>query len=304
MGRAPCCDKATVKKGPWSSEEDKKLRDFIEKHGTGGNWIALPQKAGLRRCGKSCRLRWLNYLRPNLKHGAFTEEEDMIICNLFARIGSRWSVIASQLPGRTDNDIKNHWNTKLKKKLLRPAASQKNQLPMKRGELMLPPFSTDVDPTAQSSLLHALGNFCEDPSLLSPQSPCYSTLIHGPPHHIHPGLNGVISYGGAEGIDLIQCCNSASGENFNQISGVPDNGSALLFSCRQRSLDSILLSGYAVGEYRREVEPPLNNLEQLLSAAAAGFIPIDPALDTCGGSSGQERSVYKTLNSLGWGYER
>ncbi|THG05158.1 transcription factor RAX2-like [Camellia sinensis] len=118
MGRAPCCDKANVKKGPWSPEEDSKLKEFIEKYGTGGNWIALPQKAGLKRCGKSCRLRWLNYLRPNIKHGEFSEEEDRIICTLFASIGSRWSIIAAQLPGRTDNDIKNYWNTKLKKKLM------------------------------------------------------------------------------------------------------------------------------------------------------------------------------------------
>ncbi|XVF07847.1 hypothetical protein REPUB_Repub06bG0175000 [Reevesia pubescens] len=136
MGRAPCCDKANVKKGPWSPEEDAKLKEYIEKHGTGGNWIAFPQKAGkklifftlfflvislkedgLRRCGKSCRLRWLNYLRPNIKHGEFSDDEDRIICTLFASIGSRWSIIASQLPGRTDNDIKNYWNTKLKKKL-------------------------------------------------------------------------------------------------------------------------------------------------------------------------------------------
>ncbi|XP_052184738.1 transcription factor RAX2-like [Diospyros lotus] len=118
MGRAPCCDKANVKRGPWSPEEDLKLKEFIEKYGTGGNWIALPQKAGLKRCGKSCRLRWLNYLRPNIKHGEFSEEEDRIICTLFASIGSRWSIIAAQLPGRTDNDIKNYWNTKLKKKLM------------------------------------------------------------------------------------------------------------------------------------------------------------------------------------------
>ncbi|XP_027177095.1 transcription factor RAX2 [Coffea eugenioides] len=118
MGRAPCCDKANVKKGPWSPEEDAKLKEYIEKSGTGGNWIALPQKAGLRRCGKSCRLRWLNYLRPNIKHGDFTDDEDRIICSLFASIGSRWSIIAAQLPGRTDNDIKNYWNTKLKKKIM------------------------------------------------------------------------------------------------------------------------------------------------------------------------------------------
>ncbi|KAJ9178061.1 hypothetical protein P3X46_009977 [Hevea brasiliensis] len=130
MGRAPCCDKANVKKGPWSPEEDSKLKEYMERFGTGGNWIALPQKAGLKRCGKSCRLRWLNYLRPNIKHGEFSDEEDRIICTLFASIGSRWSIIAAQLPGRTDNDIKNYWNTKLKKKLMAMAPqSQRKPLP-------------------------------------------------------------------------------------------------------------------------------------------------------------------------------
>ncbi|XP_031247433.1 transcription factor RAX3-like [Pistacia vera] len=130
MGRAPCCDKANVKKGPWSPEEDAKLKSYIEQHGTGGNWIALPQKIGLKRCGKSCRLRWLNYLRPNIKHGGFSEEEDNIICNLYISIGSRWSIIAAQLPGRTDNDIKNYWNTRLKKKLL---GKQRKEQQARRG---------------------------------------------------------------------------------------------------------------------------------------------------------------------------
>ncbi|KAJ6330838.1 hypothetical protein OIU76_009435 [Salix suchowensis] len=89
MGRAPCCDKNSVKRGPWSPEEDAKLKAYIDHFGTGGNWIALPQKIGLKRCGKSCRLRWLNYLRPNIKHGGFSEEEDNIICSLYISIGSR-----------------------------------------------------------------------------------------------------------------------------------------------------------------------------------------------------------------------
>ncbi|XP_011082230.1 transcription factor MYB6 [Sesamum indicum] len=118
MGRSPCCDKSKVKRGSWSPEEDATLRTYLHNHGTGGNWIALPHKAGLQRCGKSCRLRWLNYLRPDIKHGAFTQDEENVICNLYRKIGSRWSVIASHLPGRTDNDVKNYWNTKLKKKLM------------------------------------------------------------------------------------------------------------------------------------------------------------------------------------------
>ncbi|KAL2906499.1 Transcription factor RAX3 [Bienertia sinuspersici] len=134
MGRAPCCDKANVKKGPWSPEEDAKLKSYIEQNGTGGNWIALPQKIGLKRCGKSCRLRWLNYLRPNIKHGGFTEEEENIICSLYISIGSRWSIIAAQLPGRTDNDIKNYWNTRLKKKLM--AKQRKEQAACRAAGLL------------------------------------------------------------------------------------------------------------------------------------------------------------------------
>ncbi|KAJ0534074.1 putative transcription factor MYB-HB-like family [Helianthus annuus] len=135
MGRAPCCDKANVKKGPWAPEEDATLKAYIEEHGTGGNWIALPQKIGLKRCGKSCRLRWLNYLRPNIKHGGFSEEEDRIICSLYVSIGSRWSIIAAQLPGRTDNDIKNYWNTRLKKKIL--GKQRKDLIYRRKGDLLM-----------------------------------------------------------------------------------------------------------------------------------------------------------------------
>ncbi|XP_020203376.1 transcription factor MYB58 [Cajanus cajan] len=115
-GRAPCCDKTQVKRGPWSPSEDLKLIAFIQKYGH-ENWRALPKQAGLLRCGKSCRLRWINYLRPDVKRGNFTPKEEETIIRLHKALGNKWSKIASSLPGRTDNEIKNVWNTHLKKRL-------------------------------------------------------------------------------------------------------------------------------------------------------------------------------------------
>ncbi|GMP25281.1 hypothetical protein CsSME_00002227 [Camellia sinensis var. sinensis] len=118
MGRSPSSsDENGLKKGPWTPEEDRKLIDYIERNGH-GSWRALPKLAGLNRCGKSCRLRWTNYLRPDIKRGKFSDEEEQIIINLHAVLGNKWSAIATHLPGRTDNEIKNFWNTHLKKKLL------------------------------------------------------------------------------------------------------------------------------------------------------------------------------------------
>ncbi|XP_027152604.1 transcription factor MYB20 [Coffea eugenioides] len=116
MGRQPCCDKVGLKRGPWTVEEDNKLMNFILNNGI-QCWRLVPKLAGLMRCGKSCRLRWINYLRPDLKRGAWTEAEEDMIIELHSRLGNRWSKIAAHFPGRTDNEIKNHWNTKIKKKL-------------------------------------------------------------------------------------------------------------------------------------------------------------------------------------------
>ncbi|KAJ9139892.1 hypothetical protein P3X46_030584 [Hevea brasiliensis] len=116
MGRTYCCDNDGVKKGAWSPEEDRILVQYIQKHGH-GSWRSLPKNAGLLRCGKSCRLRWTNYLRPDIKRGPFTPEEEATIIQLHGMLGNKWASIASQLPGRTDNEIKNFWNTHLKKRL-------------------------------------------------------------------------------------------------------------------------------------------------------------------------------------------
>ncbi|CAN4083928.1 unnamed protein product [Withania somnifera] len=118
MGRAPCCDKNGLKKGPWTPEEDQKLIDYIKEYGY-GNWRTLPKNAGLQRCGKSCRLRWTNYLRPDIKRGRFSFEEEETIIQLHSILGNKWSAIATRLPGRTDNEIKNYWNTHIRKRLLR-----------------------------------------------------------------------------------------------------------------------------------------------------------------------------------------
>ncbi|KAF2311731.1 hypothetical protein P3X46_030678 [Hevea brasiliensis] len=133
MGRQPCCDKFGVKKGPWTAEEDRKLVNFILTHGQ-CCWRAVPKLAGLRRCGKSCRLRWTNYLRPDLKRGLLNEAEEQLVIELHARLGNRWSKIAARLPGRTDNEIKNHWNTHIKKKLIKMGIDPVTHEPLHKQE--------------------------------------------------------------------------------------------------------------------------------------------------------------------------
>ncbi|XP_010504070.1 PREDICTED: transcription factor MYB3-like [Camelina sativa] len=128
MGRLPCCDESGLKKGPWTPEEDQKLINHIRKHGH-GSWRALPKQAGLNRCGKSCRLRWTNYLRPDIKRGNFTAEEEQTIINLHSLLGNKWSSIAGHLPGRTDNEIKNYWNTHIRKKLIQMGIDPVTQRP-------------------------------------------------------------------------------------------------------------------------------------------------------------------------------
>ncbi|GMY30603.1 transcription repressor MYB6-like [Fagus crenata] len=155
MGRAPCCSKIGLNRGPWTTKEDTLLMNYIQAHGE-GHWRSLPKNAGLLRCGKSCRLRWMNYLRPDIKRGNISPDEDDLIIRLHSLLGNRWALIAARLPGRTDNEIKNYWNSHLSKRLKNTAnfnklkgASKGIQVPKKqkkkinndqdsaKGEMML-----------------------------------------------------------------------------------------------------------------------------------------------------------------------
>ncbi|KAK8693790.1 hypothetical protein V6N13_071359 [Hibiscus sabdariffa] len=128
MGRAPCCEKVGLKKGRWTKEEDDILTNYIQAHGQ-GSWRSLPKNAGLLRCGKSCRLRWINYLRADLKRGNFTLQDQETIIQLHHSLGNRWSLIASHLKGRTDNEIKNYWNSHLSRKIYRFRRPSRQSMP-------------------------------------------------------------------------------------------------------------------------------------------------------------------------------
>ncbi|KAJ6354862.1 hypothetical protein OIU77_005455 [Salix suchowensis] len=115
MGRKTVCSKDGLNKGAWTPVEDKMLLDYLKIHGE-GKWSNIVRETGVKRCGKSCRLRWMSYLRPDIKRGNFSDDEEDLIIRMHKLLGNRWSLIAGRLPGRTDNDIKNYWHTSIAKK--------------------------------------------------------------------------------------------------------------------------------------------------------------------------------------------
>ncbi|GER54720.1 myb domain protein 65 [Striga asiatica] len=144
-GGANAENHSSLKKGPWTTAEDAILIEYVTKHGE-GNWNAVQKHSGLVRCGKSCRLRWANHLRPDLKKGAFTPEEERHIIELHAKMGNKWARMAAELPGRTDNEIKNFWNTRMKRR-------QRAGLPIYPPDISLqslPPNEKPDDPNSIS----------------------------------------------------------------------------------------------------------------------------------------------------------
>ncbi|XP_040998490.1 MYB-like transcription factor 4 [Juglans microcarpa x Juglans regia] len=172
--RKPCCEKEGKNKGAWSKQEDQKLIEYIRKHGE-GCWRSIPEAAGLLRCGKSCRLRWVNYLRPDLKRGNFGEDEEDLIIKLHALLGNRWSLIAGRLPGRTDNEVKNHWNTHLKRRLAQMGIDPDNHRLGRRTRLTRPSkllfvsnnHTYNKEVNSQAEEFPVLLNSATDPEIIS-----------------------------------------------------------------------------------------------------------------------------------------
>ncbi|KAI4970311.1 transcription factor MYB97 [Hordeum vulgare subsp. vulgare] len=164
-----------LKKGPWTQAEDRVLLDHVRRHGE-GNWNAVRRETGLQRCGKSCRLRWANHLRPNLRKGPFSPEEERLILRLHGLIGNKWARISSQLPGRTDNEVKNYWNTRFKR---RQRAGQSLYPPDVEREIALM-RAHNVNPFADADG-NALAPPFSDPFALPPRPPpCIKSASH--PH--------------------------------------------------------------------------------------------------------------------------
>ncbi|KAI3667638.1 hypothetical protein L6452_42707 [Arctium lappa] len=105
----------SIRKGPWTEHEDVQLVLYVNMFGD-RRWDFIAKVSGLNRTGKSCRLRWVNYLHPGLKRGRMTPHEERLVLEYHSKWGNRWSRIARKLPGRTDNEIKNYWRTHMRKK--------------------------------------------------------------------------------------------------------------------------------------------------------------------------------------------
>ncbi|CAL9748647.1 unnamed protein product [Musa acuminata subsp. burmannicoides] len=282
MGRPPCCHKVGIKKGPWTPEEDIILVSYIQEHGP-GNWRSVPTNTGLTRCSKSCRLRWTNYLRPGIKRGNFTPHEEGIIIHLQSLLGNRWAAIASYLPQRTDNDIKNYWNTHLKKKIKKhEAAADGYEMTCGTSSICL----DNMEARKQDIATLTFPGFYKAPSIYACSTENISRLLEG-------WVRSSPRQGKLQGSAITDSNNNngSSSSNSNaiilqKVQAESDRGS--FETMMHEDLASLLsfenMSGIACAEAKQGMEddqPPLSFLEKWLfdeaSAQADGlmYLPAD-----------------------------
>ncbi|CAL1391147.1 unnamed protein product [Linum trigynum] len=254
-----------MRKGLWSPEEDDKLMNYMMNNGQ-GCWSDVARNAGLQRCGKSCRLRWINYLRPDLKRGAFSPQEEELIIHLHSLLGNRWSQIAARLPGRTDNEIKNFWNSTIKKRIKNmssstttttspntsDSSSEKDNCGLVGvGGFMSPMFMDVVVPsltltnssTSSTSSMALNGGHMTDPLQIH--------IDHH--HHHHQGLMNV--YGSANGY--------FSGAGQNEMSAALDFGGNRMIGSYGSGQGGMFGGGGGIGGgMEKEIQqvPPLESI--------------------------------------------
>ncbi|AQK97661.1 Putative MYB DNA-binding domain superfamily protein [Zea mays] len=192
----------TLKRGAWTPEEDELLARAVAKDGE-GRWRTLPRRAGLLRCGKSCRLRWMNYLRPDIKRGPIAADEEDLILRLHRLLGNRWSLIAGRLPGRTDNEVKNYWNSHLSKKLVARGIDPRTHTPLPAAAASLHSHSHRADDDSPAG---AAGSSADktppplvevEPSVAPPPAQPNSSFGDGSSGDFAGGMMGL----GSEGFD-------------------------------------------------------------------------------------------------------
>ncbi|CAD6246818.1 unnamed protein product [Miscanthus lutarioriparius] len=174
-------------KGSWTVEEDSILRDMVMHLGE-GKWCLIA-KSLPGRIGKQCRERWINHLNPNIKkNDIWTEEEDMVLIRAHKSYGKSWSTIARYLPGRPENDIKNHWNSNKRSLKSKRRLKKKKSEQVPPGQLsILEEYIRSVEPEFQSAAPHPP---VIDPSVVQTSAPKMEMHLnaanHATPMHHQP----------------------------------------------------------------------------------------------------------------------